>query len=233
MKKCLICDKKLYEEPTMIHTLWGIDLAESDYCLDCLMAFEPLIGPNCLGCGRKVKEEGKVCGDCGYWKKKQVTLLKHQALYVYNEQMKAYMAKYKFIGDYRMARLFQKRMHEMIRQIIKKEKIDYVVPIPVSKTRYGTRGFNQVVPYLPPTPKVIEALKVRKNKGKDQSEKSRQARLHAKQPFILDQEKVKRLKGKRVLLVDDVYTTERTLYHAQARLLEAGATFVTSCSLAR
>ncbi|WP_239061178.1 ComF family protein [Fructobacillus tropaeoli] len=39
--------------------------------------------------------------------------------------------------------------------------------------------------------------------------------------------------GKRVLVVDDVYTTGRTLYHAADCLYQAGARFVSSASLAR
>lgn len=233
MKKCLICDKRLFEHPTMLHILWGEETAESNYCLDCLMAFVPLIGPHCPGCGRTVNRKGGLCGDCCYWRDKQVPLLKNRALYVYDEHMKNYMAKYKFIGDYRMGRLFENRMHDFIKKVVKEDRIDYIVPIPVSKLRYGTRGFNQVFLWLPKTPKILEALVVVPNKGKDQSEKTRVARLHAKQPFLLDEDKAIRLKGKRVLLVDDVYTTGRTLYHAQDCLLDAGATYVSSCTLAR
>ncbi|MDW5473517.1 phosphoribosyltransferase family protein [Limosilactobacillus reuteri] len=45
-----------------------------------------------------------------------------------------------------------------------------------------------------------------------QSSKTKEERLATKQPFILDAPE--KVINKKVLLVDDVYTTGRTLYHA-------------------
>lgn len=64
-----------------------------------------------------------------------------------------------------------------------------------------------------------------------QSQRDRAARLHRKQPFSIAV--TKDLVDQRVLLVDDVYTTGNTLYHAATLLYQLGAKEVKSLSLAR
>ena len=66
--------------------------------------------------------------------------------------------------------------------------------------------------------------------GKKQSEKTRQERLQLKQPF-----KVKENVGvpKKVLLVDDVYTTGATIHLAAKVLKETGVEEVESLTLFR
>ena len=50
---------------------------------------------------------------------------------------------------------------------------------------------------------------------------TRNERLAAPQPFII--EKAQEIKDKRVLLVDDVYTTGQTIYHAAEVLFDLPA----------
>ena len=73
---------------------------------------------------------------------------------------------------------------------------------------------------------------MRQNKGRlKQSHKDRAMRMKTKQPF--EYVGPNNLSDKKILLVDDIYTTGRTLYHAKALLEDAGAKFVTSVTLAR
>ncbi len=65
-----------------------------------------------------------------------------------------------------------------------------------------------------------------------QSEKSREERLQMTQPFELKVSKEK-IRNQRVLLVDDVYTTGRTLFHAAELLYKNGAETVKSLTFAR
>lgn len=74
-------------------------------------------------------------------------------------------------------------------------------------------------------------IKVAGSLGK-QSRKTRRERLLMKQPFTLCQSD-KKLANQKICLVDNVYTTGRTLRHAAQCLIVAGALEVTSLTLAR
>nr|MCH9869498.1 hypothetical protein [Serratia marcescens] len=78
-----------------------------------------------------------------------------------------------------------------------------------------------------------EPLTVSGNHKVDQSSKTRVDRLQTTQPFEFKEGMEPRIRGRRILLVDDVYTTGRTLYHASAQLKSAGAAAVFSMTLAR
>ncbi|WP_349532800.1 ComF family protein [Leuconostoc citreum] len=69
------------------------------------------------------------------------------------------------------------------------------------------------------------------SKKTDQSRFNRQKRLTRAQPFVIANDIS--LSGQSVLLIDDVYTTGRTLYHAAELIYTLGAKNVKSLSLAR
>ncbi|MBS9335611.1 ComF family protein [Fructobacillus sp. M1-13] len=143
------------------------------------------------------------------------------------------MSRYKFLGDYRLRLLFQQAMRERVIKRMKAEKLDYVIAIPISSERLAQRGFNQVAPFIPIQVPSCRPLRLKKQPKRDQSSKSRKERMESSQPFELEPDALKVVKGKRLLIIDDVYTTGRTLHHASALLLEAGAVHVVSQSLAR
>ncbi|WP_447409442.1 ComF family protein [Weissella confusa] len=65
-----------------------------------------------------------------------------------------------------------------------------------------------------------------------QSLKTRQDRLNTAQPFMCQLGNLD-LTGQRICLVDDVYTTGRTLRHAATCLYECGAKQICTITLAR
>ncbi|WP_261313292.1 ComF family protein [Limosilactobacillus panis] len=167
-----------------------------------------------------------LCTECEAWQEKYGWHLHHRALYQYNDAMKAFMRQYKFNGDYVMRRVF----HDEFVRTIKEIKAERVVPIPVTPTTMKTRGFNQVSGLITGIV-VTECLQTRQQSKQAQSRKNRQERLATKQPFHLVDDR--QLINQKVLLVDDVYTTGRTLYHAATLIHKAGAREVISISLAR
>jgi len=138
--------------------------------------------------------------------------------------MQAYFQHYKFQGDYRLRAVFQPVLQQRLTQLT----ADRVVVIPVTAATMGTRGFNQVTGWLG-TGINDGILTVTKTVA--QSQKDRQARLATQQPFGLVPGI--ELAGQRIVLVDDVYTTGRTMRHAAQLILENGANSVTGLTLAR
>ncbi len=66
-----------------------------------------------------------------------------------------------------------------------------------------------------------------------QAQRSRKQRLEEAQPFAVKPEATVEIKNKKLLLIDDVYTTGRTLYHAAEALQTFGPQSIRSFSFAR
>jgi len=115
---------------------------------------------------------------------------------------------------------------------IRKGKI--LVPIPLSKRRLRERGFNQAEEIAKNLSKFLEIplcnclVKIKETPSQvDLSKKER--RENVKGVFEIDEE----AKDKRILLVDDVYTTGTTMNEAAKVLKEAGAKEVWGVVIAR
>ncbi|MCD7135398.1 ComF family protein [Limosilactobacillus rudii] len=213
---------------TLRDIFWSREILNEVACKDCVGQFAHWQAENhCQGCGRGGCTKGQeLCDECRRWNQLYGWYLHHRGLYHYNLKMKEYMHRYKFAGDYRLRKVFQTEFSTHIQRVA----ADYVIPIPVTTVTWQTRGFNQVVGLLREVP-YLPALKVKAREKVNQSSKTRQERLLTPQPFTL--EMPERFKQKKILLVDDIYTTGRTLYHAADLFHQADCAWVKSISLAR
>ena len=193
-------------------------------CPTCELTFR-VITVGCLGCGRQ-QTNNQLCHDCYRWQQKGKKLLNHTALYQYNDAMRQFMQQYKFNGDYDLRVIFNCVLSQKINIL----NADIIVPIPVSDHTMVTRGFNQTTGLIEGI-QYEQLLKVSAGQKAHQSQFNRKIRMMRKQPFMLIEQVS--LEGKEILLVDDVYTTGNTLYHAADLLYECGAKNVKSISLSR
>lgn len=228
---CLYCDAVIQEEMTWRKFLFGAP--EQKLCKKCKGKLVLITGPTCRKCYRPLAElaaeyiHEDSCHDCFRWEKdsKWVGVLdRNVSIYQYNDFLKELMARYKYRGDYVLAKAFSRE----IRTAFSETSFHLVVPIPLSEERLKERGFNQAAGLAVEAGfETIDAL-VRIHSEK-QSKKSREERIHLKQVFKVD----KAVSGKNILLIDDIYTTGSTLHHAAHALMEAGAKSVSSFTLAR
>ncbi|KXT75960.1 Competence protein F-like protein [Streptococcus sp. DD12] len=149
----------------------------------------------------------------------------HQALYHYNEAMRAFFSRYKFLGDYALAQVFAPDL----RELLQKEKEWTLVGIPTSPATYKERGFNQVTALLDAAGLAHKEVLTKMDSAK-QSSKNRTQRLASQQVFAVKDSVDLPTK---ILLCDDIYTTGATLQLAKEALLEAGVAHVRSLSLCR
>ncbi len=204
-------------------------------CPDCKERLERITGKTCGICGRPLEHldakyvSGNICYDCVRWEEDpewKGVLRENRSLYLYNAFLKELISRFKFRGDYALAKAFA----EDVKQAVNRLDYDVLAPIPLSGERHYERGFNQSEALLveagfKPAP-LLERIH-----GEKQSKKSRTERIRLKQVFRVKKEAD--VAGKKILLVDDIYTTGSTLRHAAKALKEAGARSVSSFTLAR
>lgn len=210
--ECLLCNKRISFQLSLKDIFSFREIIMPVLCAKCKESFVRRDDHGCAGCGKEnINKNGFLCADCQTWEKLYGWHLHHRGLYRYNEAMKEYMQRYKFNGDYRLRVVFQRELSKVVNE----QKADLIVPIPVTSTTMQTRGFNQVIGLLREVP-YQSILGTRASSKVAQSSKTKEERLTTKQPFIL--KSPEEVINKRILLVDDVYTTGRTLYHAAVLL---------------
>lgn len=113
---------------------------------------------------------------------------------------------------------------------------DALLPMPLSEQRLRQRGFNQALElarHLAPA-KTRPDLLLRLRDTPAQSALPRAQRLrNVRHAFAVDPLRVEEVRGRRVVLVDDVMTSGASLFAAAQALREAGATHITGLILAR
>ena len=118
---------------------------------------------------------------------------------------------------------------------------DLILPVPLSKERLQTRGFNQswelvkaLAQQSASLARTSSTLLLRVKNTRPQTELKREARLtNVKGAFQVDPLRVAELQGRRVVLIDDVMTSGASLCAAAAVLRAAGAAHITGIVLAR
>ncbi|QPS71586.1 ComF family protein [Lactococcus garvieae] len=213
--KCLLCHSDFSPVP-YFHQLFLLAPSLPTLCTLCDSKFQLINAPHCERCYKA--EINGVCSDCLRWERKGLSV-NHRAVFTYNPAMEEYFSLYKFMGDYRLRKAFS--------HYFKAEKNYTLVPIPVSTERYHERGFNQVLGFLEHLN--YTNLLVKKDTAA-QSSLSRAERLKNKNTFTI---KAKVKIPKKVLLVDDIYTTGNTIQQAIAILKSAGVQEIKSFSLCR
>jgi ComF family protein len=116
------------------------------------------------------------------------------------------------------------------------DKADMLIPIPLSAARLQHRGYNQALELCKhlSREKTDARLLLRIKDTLTQSSLNKQERLkNVKAAFAVEPLRVRDLKGKRIVLVDDVMTSGATLFAAAAALRQAGAAHITTLVFAR
>jgi competence protein ComFC len=231
--RCLIC-QGIISIPVGWRAIFSVE-KEHLLCPTCEGKLEKINGETCRICSRPFQLLGdkfrhkNLCHDCVRWEEDsawQGFLVKNSSIFQYNDFLKEVIAKFKYRGDYVLAQVFA----EFIKEELGKNPADLFVPIPLSEQRLYERGFNQAEALLMESGLTPANILTRIHSEK-QSKKTRSERIHLPQVFQVDPDS--HLVGKKVILIDDIYTTGSTLRHAAKLLKGAGAESVQSLTIAR
>jgi len=113
---------------------------------------------------------------------------------------------------------------------------DFVLPMPLSKERLQTRGFNQALLLARQlaSDKTDQRLLLRIKDTPPQSSLKRADRLSSlNDVFAVEPLLIGQIKGARLVLIDDVMTSGASLYAAARVLRAAGAAHITGVVIAR
>ncbi len=146
--------------------------------------------------------------------------------------------RFKYLGRAEYAVFYGKAMAEYGKQAGLFEGTDLILPVPIHRQRRLERGYNQAellareisfytgIPFR--TDLVLRRKKTKALKSVSKENRSRSLT----EAFLVPGKQAAHLKGKRILLVDDIYTTGSTADAVSLRLLEAGAISVNVITLA-
>ncbi len=201
-------------------------------CEACVAQFgQPL--PRCPTCALPILPQMRQCGAC-------IThpppLDRCLAAVAYAYPWSALVVDFKFQEHTGWAASFATLMRSAPWVEPALDAAELLLPMPLSTARLRTRGFNQALLLaraLEPA-KVATDLLLRVVDTPPQSSLPRKERLgNVQHAFAIAPLQIRRIQGRRVVLVDDVMTSGASL-HAAARVLrQAGAAHITALVFAR
>ena len=203
-----------------------------------------LIWPaRCPSCGAEVSAVGSWCERCAseVWAMREISLAKSSplsrlvALTHYRGGVKVVLRDMKFRGKKKDALCLSSLLAKMPARALVGD-VDCVVPVPISKEKRRARGFNQTEVLFEDWARSggfmwrADALaRVRDTEAQWKlSKRERKANLSG----AFSVADMAAVRGKRVLLVDDIYTTGATMEVCAALLLKAGALSVSGLVMA-
>ncbi len=213
-------------------------------CRLCSKDFVAAVSPMCTVCGimfQSREGDDHICGEC-------LTSPKlfgmARSLGAYERALLAVIHRMKYAGKVQVARPLGALLFFALIRYWEPGSIDLVVPVPLHSKKMRTRGFNQsfllvrgwesmaaALNIEQPFIKVDGRTLIRKRWTEPQTGLGKKKRLaNIKNAFGVSESA--KIEGKRILLVDDVYTTGATVNECAKVLLGAGARRVDVLTLA-
>jgi competence protein ComFC len=201
----------------------------SRWCSDCQQKVLLINSPVCEICG--VPENvSRICTVCQK-EKPRYSMLRSWAVFVSPVQDALHRLKYR--RDIGLGDALAAQMVEFVHRL--DWPIDMIIPIPLGRKRLNERGYNQVGLVARPLAMALgleyasRELR-RRRETRSQVGLSKTARLeNVRDAFVAGQQ----VRGKTVLVVDDVATTGSTLSSAADAFFESGAKDVYGLTVAR
>ena len=198
-------------------------------CEECYENLPFISGKVCGLCGAKNPNHSRLCVEC---KGRKFAFKRNFAILDYVGDVRAKIVSFKQEGNKHIGRAFAWLVAEKLAEI--NIDIDMVIPMPISSERLRDRGFNQseILCELIDENLVRTDILIRVKNTPHQTGLSRENReTNLKSACEVVDSKF--IQDKKVLVIDDIYTTGSTLNECADTLLRAGASEVYALTLAR
>lgn len=222
---CLSCGRVLSER------------GKHSFCPDCHSKIRFVREPICPSCGIPYPvEEGPVhvCGECIL---RPPLIGAARSLGVYESVLHELIHAFKYGGNPTLGERLGRLMADHAYPGFHVRDYSLIVPVPLHSRRLRQRGYNQSVILAREIAKRhgvamdFRALRRIVDTDSQTGLKKKERQSNIKHAFSLPDPEA--IRGRRVLLVDDVYTTGSTLGECARILLEGGADAVGALTLAR
>lgn len=217
--KCMFCGEKLNNN-------------DKYYCKKCYYKLPFIEEKRCLICGREIFGDRKLCLECTRHRRHVDVVY---PAFLYSGNIKEALLKYKFAGKMYYHKPFAELIYENIKDSI--SDVDCIVYPPINIKTFYKRGFNQceLIAKILSEKFDIKLLKkaiYKTRENEKQSLMSREQRYkNVKGVFAVNDSFSEYLKGKTVLLIDDVMTTGATIDECSKMLKKKGVKTVKSATL--
>jgi len=254
--RCLVCGSFFYHAPSQSSGLSAAGLQVETVahfeklltpflCGVCSEGFKAVESPICSQCGIMFKSregDDHICGNCLTW---PTRFEMARSSGIYDGALMAAIHCLKYYGKIQLARPLGALLLATFIRYWSKREIDLVIPVPLPIARMRMRGFNQAFLLIRnwrstaetlnvklPEIKVDRHTLIRTKWAEPQTGLSRKQRLtNIRNAFSTHTSNT--ISGKRILLVDDVYTTGATVNECAKVLLGGGAESVDVLTLAQ
>jgi ComF family protein len=221
--QCLVCHALVPTHGTLCLGCWQhIQFITDPYCSCCGHPFDFALGKDAL-CGRCLS------GQPGY--------ARARAVFRYDDFSRPLVTRLKYSDQMQLAPVYGTWLYNAGRELV--DSSELIVPVPLHYWRFVGRRYNQSallayalhkqcgLPVLPDALKRVRATKPQPGL----THKQRQDNVRG--AFGIHRRHAQAVRGKAVLLIDDVQTTSATIGECTRTLLEAGALRVQALTLAR
>ncbi len=206
-------------------------------CGECFKKIKLNSPPFCLKCGRSIYGDIGLSAVCGQCIKNKHSFDRAFFCCNYDGLTKELIHSFKYENKKYLSFLFDRLMATFIKEHMDINAFDVVVPVPLHRGKLQQRGFDQA---LLLSENISDTFNIELSRGalmrkKDTKQQTfldgEQRRQNVKGAFALKDEAV--FRKKRVLLVDDVFTTGSTANECADILKKSGAQSVNLLTLAR
>ena len=192
----------------------------------------------CSICGRPTKDG--LCNKCkllldrqailgidDYYLNNEKEFDEHMYLYAYDSIIRKLILKYKFQEKSDLYKIFVKNLKNNKKTYLFLKKYDIIIPVPISKKRLKERGYNQ---------SSLLSKEISKDFNIEYNDKCLLKHKHTESQSSLNKElrtknvedvysvkNQEKIINKKILLVDDIYTTGSTVNECSKVLRQAGA----------
>ncbi|OJV62397.1 MAG: hypothetical protein BGO41_06260 [Clostridiales bacterium 38-18] len=213
------------------------------YCNDCFQQLLIIEGNVCSKCGKPIDQTYEQLLDyrfkCKECQESFHYFRKHKSFALYEGSIKASLMKLKYKGEAYQAVQMGRNLVKLLQDENFEASYDYIVPVPIHPIRKWQRGYNQselivnelkeAVGLKAPTILLRRIRHTKKLKAIGKEERKHILR----DVFVLDRKYQNLVKGKKILLIDDIYTTGSTLNACAKVLYESGCEIIDCITVAR